>query len=84
MSILAWIVLGAVAGWLASILAGTDQEMGVVANLVVGIVGAFLGGYLFSLFGSEGATGFNLWSLLVAVVGAFILLMLIKLVHHAQ
>ncbi len=83
MSIVAWIILGAVAGWLASILAGTNAQMGLLANVVVGIIGAFLGGYLFNLLGSNGANGFNLWSLLVAVVGAFILLTLIKLVRHA-
>ncbi|HSX17494.1 MAG TPA: GlsB/YeaQ/YmgE family stress response membrane protein [Patescibacteria group bacterium] len=82
MSIFAWIALGAIAGWIASMLAGTNAQMGLLANIVVGIVGAFLGGLIFSLFGGEGVTGFNIWSLLVAVVGAFVLLLILKSFHR--
>ena len=78
MGILGWIVIGALAGWLASIVAGTNAQMGALANIAVGIVGALLGGILFNMLGGEGVNGFNLWSLLVAVVGAIILLALIK------
>ena len=82
-NLILWIVLGGVAGWLASIVMGKDAQMGAVANVIVGIVGALLGGFLFNLFGAAGATGFNLWTLLVAVVGAVVLLFVISLIRRA-
>jgi uncharacterized membrane protein YeaQ/YmgE (transglycosylase-associated protein family) len=57
----------------------TDAQMGLLANIIVGIVGAFIGGFVFSLLGGEGVTGFNIYSFLVALVGAVILLGVIKL-----
>ena len=78
MSIIAWIILGALAGWIASMIAGTNAEMGTVANIFVGILGAIIGGFLMSLVGGAGVTGFNIWSLVVAVGGALLLLVLVK------
>lgn len=78
MGILAWIVIGALAGWIASMITGTNAQMGAFANIIVGIVGALIGGLLFNLLGGEGVTGFNFWSLFVSIVGAIILLALIK------
>lgn len=78
MGIIAWIILGALAGWIASKIAGTDAEQGWLANIVVGIIGALIGGFVFDLLGGSGVTGFNLWSLLVAVLGALILLSILK------
>ena len=83
MNIIAWIILGALAGWIASMLVGKDAEMGIVANILTGIAGAFIGGFIFNLFGGSGVTGFNLWSLLVAVMGSFILLLVIKAFRRA-
>jgi uncharacterized membrane protein YeaQ/YmgE (transglycosylase-associated protein family) len=83
MGIIAWIILGGLAGWIASMIAGTNAQMGLLANIVVGIIGAFLGGFIFSLFGGNGVSGLNLGSLLVAVLGALVLLFLIKSVRHA-
>lgn len=74
MGIIGWIVLGGIAGWIASMIMGKNESMGVMANIFVGIVGGLLGGFLFSLIGGEDVTGFNLWSLFVAVVGSVILL----------
>jgi uncharacterized membrane protein YeaQ/YmgE (transglycosylase-associated protein family) len=75
MSILAWIVLGLIAGFIASkIFVGSGQ--GVLIDIVLGIVGAVVGGYLFSAVGATGITGFNLYSMFVAVVGAVIILWL--------
>ncbi|WP_312942760.1 GlsB/YeaQ/YmgE family stress response membrane protein [Oscillibacter sp.] len=74
MGILGWIVIGALAGWIASMITDNDQKMGAGANIAVGIIGGFLGGLIMNLLGGSGITGFNLWSLLVAVVGAVILL----------
>ena len=73
MSILAWIVLGLVAGFIGSKLVNKTGE-GVVLDIVLGIVGAVVGGFLFNLFGASGVTGLNIYSLLVAVVGAVLLL----------
>lgn len=78
MGIIAWIVLGALAGWIASKVMGTDAEQGWFANIVVGIVGALLGGFVFNLLGGAGVTGFNIWSLIVATLGSMILLAILK------
>lgn len=78
MELIAWIVLGALAGWIASMIAGTNAEQGGIANIIVGIIGAFIGGLVLRLFGGTGVTGFNLPSLLTAVLGAVILLYVIK------
>jgi uncharacterized membrane protein YeaQ/YmgE (transglycosylase-associated protein family) len=69
-----WIVLGGLAGWVASMIAGNNARQGLLGNIVVGIVGGLVGGFIFGLFGGSGVTGFNLWSFLVALVGAVILL----------
>ncbi len=74
-----WIVLGGIAGWLASILMKRNDQMGCISNIVAGIVGAVVGGWVFSLFGATGVTGLNLPSLLVAVVGAVIVLAIYNL-----
>lgn len=74
MGIIAWIVLGALAGWIGSMIMGTDGEQGALANIIVGILGAFLGGLLMGFFGQSGVTGFNLYSIIVAVVGACVAL----------
>lgn len=78
MGILAWLVLGALAGWLASLIMKTDAEQGAVANIIVGIIGAAIGGFVFSLVGGSSVTGFNVYSLVVATVGAVILLAIYK------
>jgi len=78
MSIIGWIVLGGLAGWVASMIAGTNARQGLLGNIVVGIIGAFIGGFLIGLIGGEGATGFNLWTFVVAVLGAVILLFIWK------
>lgn len=78
MSILAWIVLGGLAGWIASMFAGNNAEQGITGNIIVGILGAFIGGFLFNVLGGEGVTGFNLWSLIVAVIGATLLLFIVR------
>ena len=78
MGLITWIIIGALAGWIASMVAGTNAQMGAFANIIVGIVGALIGGLLFNLLGGEGFTGFNFWSLFVAVIGAIILISLVK------
>ena len=80
MNIISWIILGAIAGWLASMVTKRNDRMGCITNIIVGIVGAAVGGWIFSLFGGEGVTGFNLPSLLVAFIGAVIVLAAINLI----
>lgn len=73
MSFIAWLVLGLIAGFIASKIVNKQGE-GMLLDIVLGVVGAEIGGWLFSLFGMSGVTGLNVYSLLVAVVGAVILL----------
>lgn len=74
MGFLAWVILGGLAGWIASIIAGNDKQQGLLGNVFVGIVGALIGGFIVDVLGGKGITGFNVWSLLVAVLGSLILL----------
>jgi len=78
MGIVLWVIFGAIAGWIASKIMKTDAEQGALLNIVVGIIGAFVGGFVFSAFGGSDVTGFNLYSLLVAIVGSVILLAIVK------
>jgi len=79
MGILGWIIVGGIAGWLASLIMAREGQ-GCFLNIVVGIVGAFIGGIIMNVIGKVGVTGFNFRSLLVAVVGAVILLGFVRLV----
>lgn len=79
MSILAWLVLGLVAGFIGSKIVNKTGE-GLVLDIVLGIVGAVVGGFLFNAVGHVGVTGLNLYSLLVAVVGAIVVLLLYHMV----
>jgi len=78
MGIILWVIFGALAGWIASKIMKTDNEQGPLLNILVGVAGAFIGGFVFSMFGGDDVTGFNIYSLLVAVVGAVILLAVVK------
>lgn len=79
MGIISWIIFGALAGWLASIITGRNKQMGCLANIIAGIVGAIIGGFVMSFIGGSGVTGFNLYSFFVAVVGAVFLLVILGL-----
>ena len=79
MNIILWIVFGALAGWIASMVAGTDASMGALANIIVGILGALIGGFIANAFGLAGVTGFNVWSLIVAIIGSVVLLWVVQL-----
>ena len=78
MSIIGWIILGLIAGFIASKIVNKAGE-GFILDIVLGIVGALVGGFIFSLFGAEGVSGFNLYSMVVAIIGAVIVL----LIYHA-
>lgn len=74
MGIILWIIFGAVAGWLASMFMGTDSSHGTLTDIIMGIIGSIVGGFLMNMVGQSGVTGFNLYSLLVAVVGAVVVI----------
>lgn len=73
MSIIAWIILGLIAGFIASKIVNKTGQ-GVILDIVLGIIGAIVGGFIFNFFGAAGVTGFNAWSLIVAIVGAIVVL----------
>lgn len=81
MGILLWIVFGAIAGWIASMI--TNTSSGLLLDIIIGIVGAVVGGWIMSTLGSTGTTGFNLYSLLVAILGAVVLLVVVKAIRRA-
>lgn len=76
MEILFWIVLGGLAGWVASIIMKTNASQGLLGDVILGIIGALIGGFVMNLFGASGVTGFNIYSLAVAVLGAVIVIWL--------
>ncbi len=79
MDLLLWIVLGALAGWIAGMIMKSDHST--IEDIVLGIIGAFVGGFIFNFFGQTGVTGFNLYSLVVAVFGAIVLIFLGRVLH---
>ena len=78
MSIIGWIILGLIAGFIASKIVNKSGQ-GVMLDIVLGIVGAFVGGFLFSFFGAAPVTGLNIYSMIVAIIGAIVVLV----VYHA-
>jgi len=84
MGILSWVIFGAFAGWIASIVMGRNNQQGCIMNLIVGVIGASLGGWLMSFLGKTGVTGFNLNSFIVAVFGAVVLLAITNLLFSRK
>jgi uncharacterized membrane protein YeaQ/YmgE (transglycosylase-associated protein family) len=83
--ILTWVIFGALAGWVASLIMKTDRQMGALANIITGVAGAFIGGFIMeNFFGQAGVTGFNLYSLLVAIGGAVVLIWLVGLLRGGR
>jgi uncharacterized membrane protein YeaQ/YmgE (transglycosylase-associated protein family) len=76
---LAWIVVGLIAGWLAKIISPGPERGGLLMTLIIGVIGALVGGALFNLFGRTGATGITPYSILVATVGAVVFLWVWKM-----
>ena len=83
MGIISWLIFGAIAGWLASMLAGENAEQGWLANIAVGVVGAVIGGFIYGLFGGDGFEfGWSIGSFIVAVGGALVLLFGLRLIRR--
>lgn len=80
MEILMWIIFGALAGYIASVVMRSGHS--VLEDVILGIIGAFVGGFLVNSFGGSGVTGFNLYSLMVAVIGAIVVIAIGRTVHR--
>ena len=80
MGIIAWIVVGLIAGALAKLIMPGDDPGGIIVTILLGIIGAFVGGFIVNLLGGAGVSGFNLWSIVVATIGAIILLAVYRMV----
>lgn len=83
MGLILWLVIGGIVGWLASIVMRTDAQQGIVLNVVVGIVGAFIGGLIFT-GGSINSSGLSLYTFLTSLVGAIVLLAIVNLVRRGS
>lgn len=81
MGIILWIIFGGLVGWVASLIMKTDAQQGIFLNIIVGIVGAILGGWIMSALGYGGVGGFNIYSFLVALLGAIVLIAILKAVR---
>lgn len=79
MNILLWIILGALAGWIADMIMKSNH--GTLEDIILGVIGAFVGGYIMNFLGQTGVTGFNFYSLIVAVIGAVAVIFLGRLLH---
>lgn len=74
MGILLWIIFGALAGWIASVIMKTNYRQGTMMDIIMGILGSIVGGFLMGMVGKSGVDGFNLYSLVVAVIGAMVVI----------
>jgi uncharacterized membrane protein YeaQ/YmgE (transglycosylase-associated protein family) len=83
MGLLTWLIVGFLAGWIASIIMKTDSQQGPLMDIIMGVIGAFVGGFVMNLFGQSGVSGFNLYSVLVAVVGACIVIYLGRMLRRS-
>lgn len=83
MGILLWIIFGGLVGWVASMIMKTDNQQGIVLNVIVGIIGAVIGGWIMAAIGETGTTGFNIYSFLVALLGAMVLIAIVKFLRRA-
>lgn len=79
MGFIAWVLVGLIAGYLSSLVMKTNSEQGMLSDIIIGMVGAVLGGFLMNIFGAAGATGFNLYSIFVATLGSIALLAIKKM-----
>lgn len=82
MGILLWVLFGGLVGWVASMIMGTNAQQGLILNIIVGIIGAVVGGFIMDLLGFGGVSGFTLYSFLVALLGAVILVWIVKAIRQ--
>ena len=77
-----WIIFGALAGWISSMFMNTDDSQGALGNILMGIVGSIAAGYLMPVLGMSGVTGFNLYSVMVAVIGAIVVIAIVRMIKR--
>ncbi|MCE9643036.1 MAG: GlsB/YeaQ/YmgE family stress response membrane protein [Candidatus Andersenbacteria bacterium] len=82
MGIIFTIIFGGIVGWVASLIMGTDGQQGIILNIVVGIVGAVIGGWIMGLIGGDTSTGFSIYGFLVSLLGACVLLAVLKFIRR--
>jgi uncharacterized membrane protein YeaQ/YmgE (transglycosylase-associated protein family) len=82
MGIIVWIIFGGLVGWVASLIMNTDGQQGIFLNIIVGIVGAIVGGWIMGFVGGSGVVGFNLYSFLVALLGACVFVAILKAIRR--
>jgi uncharacterized membrane protein YeaQ/YmgE (transglycosylase-associated protein family) len=82
MGILLWILFGALAGWLASIIMKSNAGQGTLSDIIMGVIGAVVGGFIMNLLGQSGVTGFNLYSIAVAVLGAIVVIYIGRMIRR--
>lgn len=82
MNIILWIVFGALAGWIASMIMKTDSNQDTMMDIILGIAGAVIGGILMGMIGQSGVTGFNLYSMIVAVLGAVVIMYIGRMLRN--
>ena len=82
MGIILWIIFGALAGWIASVIMKTNSRQGTMTDIVLGVVGAVVGGFLMGLVGQPGVSGFDLYSLIVAVIGAVVVIYIGRMMRN--
>lgn len=82
MGIIMWIIFGALAGWISSMFMNTDSSQGAVGNIIMGIIGSIVAGYLMPILGMSGVTGFNLYSVAVAVIGAMVVIAVARMIRR--
>ena len=78
MGIIIWIIFGGLVGWIASFIVGNERDQGVIFDIVVGIIGSIVGGFVMTFFGENGVTGFNLYSFIISILGAITLIIVIR------
>ena len=82
MGVILWIIFGALAGWVASIIMKTNSGQGTISDIIMGIIGAVVGGFIMNLLGLSGVNGFNLYSFAVAVIGAIVVIYIGRMVRN--
>lgn len=82
MGIVLWIIFGGLAGWMASVIMKNNSNQGTVTDIIMGIIGAVVGGFLMGLVGQPGVNGFNLYSFVVAIIGAIVVIYIGRLIKR--
>jgi uncharacterized membrane protein YeaQ/YmgE (transglycosylase-associated protein family) len=82
MGIVLWIIFGGLAGWMASVIMKNDSNQGTVTDIIMGIIGAVVGGFLMGLVGQSGVNGFNLYSFIVAIIGAIVVIYIGRMIKR--